>query len=93
MLTEKEMAMLYETLLHSPGMNDTVKISLGITRKNALILAHVIELGIDGQKGKEGDLLVGNEDVDILAGIMDEVLAKAGLRETNERLKGLRSKT
>ncbi|MEO6550735.1 MAG: hypothetical protein ABIN94_22210 [Ferruginibacter sp.] len=59
MLTSKDVAIVYETLLTSPGMNDAVKIALNIPRKNVLLLSKVLELGlsIKGENGQGGLLL------------------------------------
>ena len=46
MLSVKEVAVVYETLLSSPGMNDTVRIALSVSRKNVLLLAKVVEMGM-----------------------------------------------
>ena len=46
MLTTKDVAMIYETLLSSPGMNDAVRIDVKLPRKNVLLLVKVIELGL-----------------------------------------------
>ena len=43
MLTTNDVAKVYDTILSIPGMNDTVKIDLRISRKNVLLLNHVIE--------------------------------------------------
>ncbi len=45
MLSAKDVAMIYETLLSSPGMNDAVRIDVKLLRKNVLLLVKVIELG------------------------------------------------
>ena len=37
---------LYDTILSIPGMNDTVKIDLKISRRNVLLLNRVIERGL-----------------------------------------------
>ena len=46
MLSTKDVAMIYETLLSSPGMNDAVRIDVKLPRKNVLLLTKVIELGL-----------------------------------------------
>ena len=40
MLSAKDAAIVYETLLSSPGMNDSVKVSLQLPRKNVLLLTN-----------------------------------------------------
>lgn len=43
MLAKNDVAKVYETVLSIPGMNDEVKISFKITRKNLLLLNKAIE--------------------------------------------------
>jgi hypothetical protein len=93
MLSEKEISMLYETLLSSPGMSEKVKLSITITRKNALILCNLIDQGITG--GNEGNKLFaasGMDAVEMLQAISLDILSKSGLSELNERLKVLNGK-
>ena len=44
MLTTTDVAKVYDTILSIPGMNETVKIDMGISRKNALLLNSVINV-------------------------------------------------
>ncbi len=46
MLTTNDVAKVYDTILSIPGMNETVKIDLKISRKNVLLLNRVIERGL-----------------------------------------------
>jgi hypothetical protein len=46
MLTTNDITQVYDTILSIPGMNDTVKIDLKISRKNVLLLTRVIERGL-----------------------------------------------
>jgi hypothetical protein len=46
MLAKTDVARIYETVLSIPGMNDNVKITQTITRKNILLLSKVIERGL-----------------------------------------------
>lgn len=91
MMTTSEFAKVYDTILSIPGMGDTVKIDLRITRKNVLLLSSVIDRGI-AAKGdeKEGGLLsnVKQENLDELKAIADECLEKAALTELSEKLNG-----
>ena len=43
MLSAKGASIIYETLLSSPGMDDNVKISLQLPRRNVLLLTKIIE--------------------------------------------------
>ena len=95
MLSKNEAALIYETLLTSPGMGEEVKISMRITRKNILLLSKVIEVGLLAKGGADGDGIInianGNH-VDELKTISAEILSKAGLTETYQRLNTLQSK-
>ncbi len=50
MLSTNDIAIVYETLLITPGMNEPVKITLNLSRKNVLLLAKVIEMGLANQE-------------------------------------------
>ncbi len=43
MLTTNDVAKVYDTILSIPGMNQTVKIDMRISRKNLLLLNSVIK--------------------------------------------------
>jgi hypothetical protein len=89
MLNAKELALLYETLLSAPGMNDVVKLDLRIPRKNVLLLAKVIEKGLQTKPGEplEGLLRAAGEgSQEALQQISSELLQKAGLSDMNNKL-------
>lgn len=92
MLSEKEVALVFETLISSPGMNEVVKLDLRLPRKNVLLLVKVIEKGLLLKKGeaREGLLEVaGTVMLDELQGIGMDLLQKAGLSDMNEKLNAL----
>ncbi len=92
MLSVKDVTTIYETLLSSPGMNDTVKIDLRVPRKNILFLVRVIQLGLSlkGQTQK-GDLIniISNETGEELIESTAEILRKSGLTELYDKLNSL----
>jgi hypothetical protein len=93
MLSNKDAAIVYETLLSSPGMNDTVKIALPLSRKNILLLAKLIEQGLatKGETEQTGILSMMNEETaTTLHAVTGELLKKAGLNELNEKLNTLK---
>lgn len=47
MLTTNDLAKVYDTILSIPGMNETVKIDMKISRKNVLLLNSVIKRGLN----------------------------------------------
>lgn len=91
MLTTNEVAQVFDTILSSPGMNDAVKIDLRISRKNVLLLTHVIEQGLnDKQEGKGGMFTLAPEEArQELKELSADFLQKAGLVELSEKLKSL----
>ncbi|MBS1781035.1 MAG: hypothetical protein JST70_17045 [Bacteroidetes bacterium] len=95
MLTTNDVARVYDTILSIPGMNETVKMDMKISRKNVLLLHSVIQRGLSvkGDDAAQG-LLVGipQEALQELQGIADDYLNKAGLTELSEKLKALSSK-
>ena len=95
MLTSKDVAIVYETLLTSPGMNDAVKISLSIPRKNVLLLTKVLEVGLSAkdENGHAGLLAaVDNEKLEELRAVTTDLLRKAGLTEMYDKLNSLHTK-
>lgn len=90
MLTENDVAKVFDTILSIPGMNETVKIDLKISRKNVLLLNHVIARGsASHDESKPSALLssISPESLDDLKLLGDECLQKAGLNELYEKLK------
>lgn len=89
MLTTNDVAKVYDTIMSIPGMNETVKIDLRISRKNALLLNSVIERGLT-VKGddKPSSLLnsVPEETLSELRAFGSDCLQKVGLTELNEKL-------
>lgn len=92
MLTTNDVAKVYDTILSIPGMNETVKIDLRISRKNVLLLNSVIERGL-ALKGddKSSSLLnsVPQETLEELKTLAGDCLQKAGLIELSEKLHSL----
>ena len=85
-------AQVLDTVLSIPGMMETVKIDLKISRKNVLLLSNIIDRGLSsGGDEKDGGVLsnIGKETLEELQGIGSECLEKAGLTELNEKLKSL----
>ncbi len=92
MLTTNDVARVYDTILSIPGMSETVKIDLKISRKNVLLLSSVIERGLSIKDGeKPSDLLnsVPPENLQELKALAGECLHKAGLIELSEKLNAL----
>lgn len=92
MLTTNDVAKVYDTILSIPGMNDTVKIDLRISRKNVLLLNHVIEHGLLVKDDEKNEGLLSNipdENLEELKIIAGQYLEKAGLIELNEKLNEL----
>ena len=94
MLTTTDVAKVYDTILSIPGMNETVKIDLKITRRNVLLLKNVIERGltVKDSDDKSSNLLdiVPKDILNELSAFSDDCLQKAGLTELNEKLSRLR---
>jgi t-SNARE complex subunit (syntaxin) len=92
MLTTNDVAKVFDTIMSIPGMNETVKIDLRISRKNVLLLNHVIERGLAISNDDKSSGLLSNvpeENLNELKTIADEYLEKAGLIELSEKLNEL----
>lgn len=87
MITTNDVAKVFDTVLSIPGMNETVKIDLKISRKNVLLLNHVIMRGLSLENDTSG--LMGSislEGLTELKSVSEECLQKAGLVELNQKL-------
>lgn len=93
-MTKTEMAQVYDTILSIPGMSDTVRIDLKLSRKNALLLNRVIERGLS-LKQEEGDAhllgMMPADTVQELNALAEDCLKKAGLIELSDKLKAFSS--
>lgn len=90
MLSTDDVAKVLDTILSIPGMNETVKIDLKITRKNALLLNRVIERGLSMKEEDNGSGLfdkVSEEALVELTLVANDCLKKAGLTDLSEKLK------
>ncbi|MDP5198997.1 hypothetical protein [Flavobacterium sp. DG2-3] len=87
MITKNEVSKVYDTVLSTPGMSELVKIDLKISRKNVLLLSHVISKGLD-PKSEESSILstISEEGLLDLKKLSEECLQKAGLVELNQKL-------
>lgn len=91
MLPKNDVAKIYDTILSIPGMNDDVKVSLKISRKNLLLLNKLIERGLNGKDSEDKSVsvldTVPKETLQELGEIASQLLNKAGLMEMNEKLR------
>jgi hypothetical protein len=87
MITKNELAKVLDTVLSIPGMSEMVKIDLKISRKNVLLLTHIIKEGLAVEK-EDSSLLgsIAEGDLSQLKNVSEECLQKAGLVELNEKL-------
>ena len=92
MLTTTDVAKVYDTILSIPGMNETVKIDMRISRKNVLLLNSVIKRGLTSKDDDKSLNLLANippETLQELNAFADDCLTKAGLTELSEKLNSL----
>ncbi|MEO3402935.1 hypothetical protein AAFN85_03470 [Mucilaginibacter sp. CAU 1740] len=90
MATKSMIGTVYETLLCSPGMTEAVKLDFKLSRKTVLLLNSVVEAGLGNGADKQELLnFIPGEDAEELRNFVDECLKKAGLKDLNEKMKGL----
>lgn len=89
MNNKNEMVRMYETMLSLPSMDETVKFSQGIKRKQVLLLSQIIETGLRSDSPEIKDLLAAMPEgtASELSGLAAEYLEKAGLTALNTKLK------
>lgn len=91
-MTTNDVAKVFDTVLSIPGMNDAVKIDLKISRKNVLLLNHIIERGLSAKDNDKPSILmtsIQEENLQELKLFGEECLQKAGLIELSEKLRVL----
>jgi hypothetical protein len=89
MMTTNDVAQVLDTVLSIPGMNEVVKIDLRISRKNVLLLNHIIERGLSpGNEDKQTNIFsnVPEETLKELKDLGIDCLQKAGLVDLSEKL-------
>ena len=89
MLTTNDVAKVYDTILSIPGMNETVKIDLKMSRKNVLLLNSVIERGLAVKDDDKSSNILNNvpeDSLNELKSLANDCLQKAGLIELSEKL-------
>ncbi|SFC72566.1 hypothetical protein [Flavobacterium phragmitis] len=90
MITKSDVAKVFDTVLSIPGMSETVKIDLKISRKNVLLLSYFIEQGLLLEKDDSNLMgIVSEESLTDLKNISEECLQKASLVELNHKLQTL----
>jgi hypothetical protein len=87
----KEKSKIFEMILSSPGMQDQSKITLKLSRQSILLLARLIESGLDTSKGTADELvaMVSPESKQELDGVVPELLKKSGLEQFYEKVKAI----
>lgn len=92
MMTNNELAQVFDTVLSSPGMNEAVRIDMRISRKAVLLLLQIMEAGLTGKEIQEGIPISGflsAETQEELKTLGSDFLQKAGLVEMSEKLRQL----
>ena len=89
-LPGNEKALIFETILSSPGMTEKCKIVLSLSRQNILLLCRLIEAGFIEEKGGFSDEILSalpKEGLQEFRLLHEEVLKKAELTEFYQKLK------
>lgn len=85
----KDLKWVYDTILSGPGMEEQVKLSYSVNRKLVLLLAEIIERGIE----VKGNGLVESVDKGLLNDLRElsnSCIEKAGLTQLKENLKNFK---
>ncbi len=93
-MNTNDAARVFDTILCAPGMSETVKINLNISRKSVLLLVSVIERGMSSKENDKPGLLESfpKDSLQELTTLAADCLQKAGLSELNEKMKSLNGK-
>lgn len=87
-MEQREMKMVYDTLLSAPGMSESVKVDIRLTRREILLLTQLLEKGLSVKGEGFADLALEEERQCILE-VSTAMLEKSGLSTTVAHLKGL----
>ena len=83
---------IFETILSSPGMGEICKIVLNPTRQTILLLARLIENGVEKKDQDVKDEIISflpEDALNELKSISEELLKRGGLVEFYEHMKQL----
>lgn len=81
----KEMKWLYETILSGPGMGESIKLNFVLNRKLVLVLAEIIEFGLQEKKGPLINCMEA-EQLNELISLRNVLLEKSDLLQLSEQL-------
>ncbi len=87
-MVEKDLKWVYDTVLSGPGMDETVKLGFGASRKLILLLAEVIQVS----STIKGNGLLESVDKELIAELFElreDFLEKAKLTKLSNQLKTL----
>lgn len=84
-MEQKDVKWVYDTILSAPGMEDLVKIDFRISRKTVLLLAQVIERGLQ-VKGNGLPESVSPDSLEELRILTGNCLEKAGMTAFAEKV-------
>lgn len=87
---KSDVKMVYDTLLSAPGMEETVKLDLRISRKLVLLLSQTLQRGLNA-KDEKPDMLsaVGPQAKGELLELTQSCLEKAGLSQLYQKLNAI----
>lgn len=88
-MVNKNMQLVYDTLLSIPGMNEMVRIDLKPSRKLVLLLQQVVERGLKAETGEGLVEAVPADDLTELRNLVASCLEKAGLTDVATKLKAI----
>lgn len=88
-----QMALVYETLLCSPGMAENVKLDMRVSRKALLLLAAALENQLKGPGAAHFPLTeyFGADTVEALEKMVSDFLSKSELSGLHSKLKTLQN--
>lgn len=89
-VAKNEKSKIFEAILISPGMMDTIKIGLQLTRRNVLLLARLIEVGLLTKDQVIQDELITElteKSFEEFKLIHHEILEKSQLKNFYEKVK------
>lgn len=91
-MEKNEISKVYDTLLSVPGMEDTVRIDVKISRKLILLLDNAIELGV-AAKGNESMIAFADKvSIEQLLELGRDCLEKANLINLKNKIADLKVK-
>lgn len=85
----KNLQLVYDAVLSTPGMSDTVRLDVKPSRKMVLLLSQVVERGLSVKDGDGIIEALPESALTELTELIDSFMERAGMTELGKKLKNV----